>query len=92
MIFLFLIAVGSASALDADSQSYDFQIVGSNVHVSYEIIFGGSVTGGFESAVPEDAVGISLYIDDKPVEYSEMIRLSSAKKIRVNLLLLFFPI
>ena len=86
VIFLFLITVGSASALDADSQAYEFQIVGSNVHVSYEIIFGGSVTGGFESAVPEDAFGISLYINDEPVEYSEMIRLSSAKKIKINYL------
>jgi len=85
-LFLFLIAIGSASAIDADSQNYEFQIVGDNVHVSYEIIFGGSVTGSFEGAIPEDAVGISLYVDDKLIEYSEIIQLSSAKKIRLNYL------
>jgi len=85
-ILLFLLVACSVSALEIESQNYEFQIVGNTVHTSHEIMLGGSLTGAFDMPLPEDAEAISLYVDNKLVEYSNALNLASVKKIRINYL------
>jgi uncharacterized membrane protein len=72
------------SALEITELNYEFHFVGYSVFVEEKIIFGGSVTGAFSLSVPKDAEGISVYIDEKPAEYSPVLRLNSAKTVRIN--------
>ncbi len=84
LLLAFALILPCASSLEIESESYDFYIVGSSVYVEEDIVFEGSVTGAFRLSIPEDAEGVSLYIDDEPAEYAGIQRLSSAKEIRIN--------
>ena len=83
MIALALI-LPAVSSLEISGWSYDFHIVGYSAYVEEEIDFKGTVTGAFPLAVPEDAEGVSIYIDGEPAEYIPLVRLDSARNIRIN--------
>jgi len=83
-LFAFVLILPIASSLEIENKNYEFQIVGSSVYIEETIDFIGSVTGAFSLSIPNDAEGISIYIDNEAADYINPIRLSSAKNIKVN--------
>jgi len=78
MLFVFVVPVTAVSV------DYDFSIVGSNVVAEKTVDFQRSVTGNYTFSVPNDAKGVSLYVDGELVEYSDVLVLEDNQEVKVS--------
>lgn len=84
-----LLMPASASAQSLESYTLDFFMAYNNIVVQKEMVFNSPISGSFVLAIPKDAKGISLYIDD---EHSEAVvkdsrismQLDSMNKLKVS--------
>lgn len=86
---IFLLSIAAASAQTLEEYNIDFHIAYNKVVVQKEMLFKNPVSGNVLLSLPEDAKGVSLYVDDAlaeaKIENSEInLMLESTAKIRLS--------
>jgi hypothetical protein len=88
LLFLLVCSINLGSAQTIEMQRQNIYIFKDSVYVDSIISLSERFTGDFKLAVPDDAKGISLYIDDVAKAWNESYRdtifLQDAQKINVK--------
>ncbi len=87
IFFVFCIfSVNIVNAREADRINIEFRIIDNVVYVEKTIGFDNPISQEYSFNLPEDARGISLYLNNKSSEYNKTIILKDISSLRINYL------